>query len=76
MAENALRGKCECGFVFVVAHLPMPLNKAAILAKSARCPKCASSKIFVAGDADDVSPPPRADGGADIVMKHQNIAGT
>jgi len=52
MAENTLNGKCgECGHVFVVAHLPMPLTTAASLAKRAACPKCGNAKsIFVATD--------------------------
>jgi hypothetical protein len=47
--SNVLKGKCgECEHVFIVARLPMPLDKAAKLMKSAACPQCASTKIFVA----------------------------
>ena len=55
---NALSGKCQdCGHVFVVAHLPMPLVKVAQLAKSAACPKCASRDLRVANAAAPVSVP-------------------
>jgi DNA-directed RNA polymerase subunit RPC12/RpoP len=50
MSGNTLNGKCgECGEVFVVVRLPMPLAKAAKVMKAAICPHCASTKIFVAG---------------------------
>lgn len=67
--ESALRGRCECGEVFVVAYLPMEMRKAAELAQAARCPKCASRKIFVVTGID----PARSDGGANIVTRHTNI---
>lgn len=77
MTENTLRGKCECGFVFVIAYLHMPLRDAAQLAIGARCPKCASSKIFVAGESDETSP--RAPGlrilflDVDGVLNHRDV---
>lgn len=109
---QTLRGRCECSHVFVIAHLPMPVHLVAELAKAARCPKCASSKIFPATDDpnekvdlprtmnrgdrlvidDPCAESPtevaetirkfrevdqnRADGGANIVTTHTNIAGT
>ncbi len=52
MTGKTLKGKCGiCEQVFVVAHLPMPLDEAAKLMKKAACPKCASTKIFVERDA-------------------------
>jgi DNA-directed RNA polymerase subunit RPC12/RpoP len=49
MSGNTLNGKCgDCEKVFVVVHLPMPLDKAAKQMKAAICPHCASTKIFVA----------------------------
>lgn len=49
MSANALRGKCrDCGHVFIVAHLPMELEKVAKLAKAALCPKCGGGRVGVA----------------------------
>lgn len=56
MSDSTLRGRCgDCEHVFIVAHLPMPLAKAAQLALAARCPKCAGTKIFVADTAEQRS---------------------
>lgn len=44
---NAKCGACDC--VFLVAYLPMDLEKAAQLMKRAACPSCGETKrIFVA----------------------------
>jgi len=53
MTSTILNGKCDgCGHMFIVAHLPMPLEKAAELMKRAACPKCGETKrIFCAPDA-------------------------
>lgn len=52
VTNSALKGKCgRCEHIFVVAHLPMELGKAASLAKRAACPKCGNAKsIYVATD--------------------------
>lgn len=44
-------GRCgDCHHRWIVAYLPMPLREFAALARAARCPKCASAKVFVATD--------------------------
>ncbi|WP_164783884.1 MULTISPECIES: hypothetical protein [unclassified Mesorhizobium] len=54
MSNNTLRGKCvDCGHVWVVAHLPMELSKAAQLAKRAACPKCGATKGIRVATAED-----------------------
>lgn len=55
LTSNTLAGQCgECGHVFVVAHLPMPLEKAAALMKRAACPKCGETeRIFRAPSGKD-----------------------
>lgn len=53
-----LRAKCPCGHVFVVAHLPMPIEMAAKLAMRASCPKCGETKglrIAPASNVDEAS---------------------
>lgn len=45
LTSNTLNGKCgACGHVFLVAQLPMPLEKAAGLMKRAACPMCGETK--------------------------------
>lgn len=47
--SNTLKGRCgACDHIFIVAHLPMDLGKAAKLMRRAACPKCASTEIFAA----------------------------
>jgi hypothetical protein len=59
MTANSLNGKCgSCAHVFVVAHLPMPLSKAASLAKRAACPSCASTSIFVSTETPTLAERP------------------
>lgn len=51
--DTHVGGRCgDCHHRWIVAHLPMALDKFAALARAARCPKCASAKIFVATEAD------------------------
>ena len=38
----------DCHFRRIVAYLPMPVDKFVTIARAARCPKCASAKVFVA----------------------------
>lgn len=76
MTGNVVRGRCESGHAFTVADLPMDLIEFANRAKKAKCPTCGSTKIYVATGSDSASEPGRADGGASIVMKHTNIAGS
>ena len=46
---NHMGGRCgDCHFRWVVAYLPMPVDKFVTIARAARCPKCASAKVFVA----------------------------
>ncbi|TAV48402.1 hypothetical protein ELI30_08855 [Rhizobium leguminosarum] len=53
--SNALYGKCPaCAQVFLVAKLPMPLAKAANLAKRAACPACGETKGITLPTADEV----------------------
>lgn len=53
--SNALYGKCPtCSHVFLVAKLPMPLDKAAKLMKLAACPSCGETKGIKLPTADDV----------------------
>lgn len=49
LTSNSLNGSCgSCGHIFVVAHLPMPMERAAGLARCAACPKCGEAdKVFV-----------------------------
>lgn len=50
MSDNAVKVRCgKCGHVFIVAYLPMPVEKAALAMKRATCPSCASTKpIYLA----------------------------
>lgn len=53
--SNALYGKCHsCSEVFLVARLPMQLDKAAKLMKRAACPTCGETKGIKLATADDV----------------------
>ncbi|MBX4889819.1 hypothetical protein [Rhizobium bangladeshense] len=53
--SNAIYGKCpSCSQVFLVAKLPMPLDKAAKLMKRAACPACGETKGIKLPTADDV----------------------
>ena len=46
---NHIGGRCgDCHFRWIVAYLPMPVDKFVTIARAARCPKCASAKVFVA----------------------------
>ncbi len=55
MTSTTLNGRCGgCGHVFIVAHLPMDMEKAAGLMKRAACPKCGETKqIFCAPSGKD-----------------------
>ncbi|WP_313760201.1 hypothetical protein [Rhizobium sp.] len=48
--KKALNARCGgCGNIFLIAVLPMPLEKAAQLMKRAGCPSCGETKrIFAA----------------------------
>lgn len=53
--SNAMYGKCpSCSQVFLVAKLPMPLDKAAKLMKRASCPSCGETKGITLPTADEV----------------------
>ena len=43
---NARCGKCGC--VWIVANLPLPLDRVARLAKAAACPNGCEAKVYVA----------------------------
>ncbi len=44
----SLRGRCgACSHVWVVAFLPMELDKVASLAARCACPKCSCTRVFV-----------------------------
>ncbi len=45
---NVRCGAAECGHVWPVAYLPMPIDLVAKVAKGARCPLCGGSKVFCA----------------------------
>lgn len=46
---NTLDGRCaSCGYVWTVAHLPMPLHKVAKLANAAACPKGCDAQVMLA----------------------------
>ena len=36
----------ECGFVWVIAYLPLPIEVWAGIAKRAACPMCGSTKVL------------------------------
>lgn len=45
--KNTFDARCgTCGHVWIVAHLPMALDKVAKLAIAARCPKGCDGKVF------------------------------
>jgi endogenous inhibitor of DNA gyrase (YacG/DUF329 family) len=53
--SNALYGKCPtCSQVFLVAKLPMQLDKAAKLMMRAACPSCGETKGIKLPTADDI----------------------
>jgi hypothetical protein len=53
--SNALYGKCPtCSQVFLVAKLPMQLDKAAELMKRAACAACGETKGIRLPTADEV----------------------
>lgn len=46
---ETLKARCgECDHVWIVAYLPMPLDKVAKLGMAARCPKGCDGKVFCA----------------------------
>jgi len=48
---SAVMARCSddiCGHIWIVAYLPMELEKAARLMKLAACPKCANERPMVA----------------------------
>ena len=46
---STVQARCgECNHIWVVAHLPMPLDQAAKLMMAARCPHGHAGKVFVA----------------------------
>jgi hypothetical protein len=52
--QAVLRGRCdECSHVWVLAYLPMTVEKVAKIGKRSICPKCACTDIFIASDGDD-----------------------
>lgn len=74
--RSAIHGRCGCGHVWPVVYLPMPLADAAEAMRRATCPTCGNTRdIKIANDRDVVLAQQRADGGADILTKHSNIAG-
>lgn len=57
-AENLLRARCaECGWEWIVAHLPMEIKKACRLMMRAACPKCAAGTKSVLCMWDEKNPP-------------------
>lgn len=49
-------GKCrDCGHVFTVCWLPMPMLDAARLMKAASCPCCAGKHIAVVGSREGLA---------------------
>lgn len=52
---NKLRGRCgECSHVWVLAYLPMSLEKVAKIGKRSICPKCAGTDIFMPTDVFEI----------------------
>ncbi len=52
--KTPFRANCgECGHKWVAAWLPMKILKAAEVLRTARCPLCASGKVFVASPSED-----------------------
>lgn len=53
VVSNVVMARCgsnTCDHTWIVAYLPMPLEKAAFLMKRAACPKCAHERPEVAHD--------------------------
>lgn len=47
--KGRISGRCgDCAYVWVVAYLPMPVDRAATLARLARCPRGCEGKVFCA----------------------------
>lgn len=49
MSDNVI-GKCgddKCGHRWIIAYLPMDLEKCAKLMQSAACPKCANDRPYL-----------------------------
>ncbi|CAM8631581.1 hypothetical protein [Sphingobium cupriresistens] len=49
--QKVVRARCSqdaCRHEWIAAHLPMPLEKAAMLMQRAACPKCADDRPVVA----------------------------
>lgn len=47
--SQRIEGQCaECGHVWVVCFLPMPLKDVARLMKHVACPACAETRVYVA----------------------------
>lgn len=57
--SGVLRGRCgDCGHIWVIAYLPMPIAKVARLGQRAACPMCACSKVFIATAESPMPPEP------------------
>ena len=55
--SDALRGRCgDCGHIWVIAYLPMTVEKVACLGRRAACPMCAGTGVFIAPAAGPLSP--------------------
>lgn len=55
VATNTVTARCGdegCRHVWIVAYLPMQLEKAAFLMQRAACPKCANDRPTVASDGE------------------------
>ena len=51
--QNVLKARCSdstCQHEWIVAYLPMPIEKAALLMRRAACPRCADERPVVAHD--------------------------
>lgn len=55
--SGVMRCRCgDCGWVWVIAYLPMPVEKVARLGLRAACPMCACTKVFLAPSAGPLAP--------------------
>lgn len=52
--ENAVYGRCTCGHVWAVVHLPMQLDLAAKAMSRATCPKCGNTKGIKVANRQEV----------------------
>lgn len=60
---NAVYGKCAaCGFVFIIAKLPMELETASRLMMRASCAECGAIENIKVASADDVAAAARRKG--------------